>query len=589
MMKRIYIHITLLLILGLGFGCSEFLDPELDGSLTEEQVFENAAYFSGLVNEVYNSVSNQYDYMMDCATDNATTNNYNSSYLKIGTGFLRPNMNPLNDWVFDYKQIRRINQFLEKMVLDPSKPYLTPVRFRPLGSPADSLDNINTFYRFLGEAYFLRAYYQADLLKKFGGEGVNGEMLGFPIVTTVLDVDNDLNKPRNTYQECVAQIINDCDSAIKFLPVEYKGTNAVLGSDMNGRANGIAAMALKARVLLYAASPLFNTLGDITLWEAAAVAAGDAIKAIGGLTNLQTINNYYFTRLNDRNYQNRDIFLRGNVLNNNRAYENENFPPSMYGNGRVNPSQNFVDAFPDSKGYPIDQSSLYESSDPYAQRDPRLELYVAYNNSKMGPGNYHTVETFVGGTDAFNPSKNTSRTGYYLKKLLRYADVQLIPGYMRSTSRAAIHLGAPELYLNFAEAAFEAWGPTGDPKGYGWSAKTVIERIHQRYGSSNEYLNNVAVSDDNIFRQLVRNERRLELSFEGHYFFDLRRWIDNSEDLSSLNTTVRGAEIYKIDNDIFTYDLNFDVEERKYISPFMPIPYDEIFNAPALIQNKGWN
>src|SRR5690554_645236 len=371
-MKRLYIYLMLLLTLGLVVGCSDFLDPELDGSMTEDEVFENAAYFSGVLHEVYNSLPNQYDYMMDCATDNAVTNDYSSNYLKMGTGFLRPNMNPLDDWKFNFQQIRRINQFLEKMVLDPSKPYLTPVRFRPLGTPADSLDNINTFYRFLGEAYFLRAYCQADLLKKFGGEGVNGEMLGFPIVTTVLDVTDDLNLPRNTYLECVDQIINDCDSAIKYLPVEYTGNNAVLGSIMNGRANGIAAMALKARVLLYAASPLYNPEKNQSRWEEAAIAAGDAIAAIGGMTNLETVDNYYFVRLNNRNYQTRDIFFRGNILSNNRAYENANYPPSMYGNGRVNPSQNFVDAFPDNRGYPIDQSDQYNPTDPYKDRDPRL-------------------------------------------------------------------------------------------------------------------------------------------------------------------------------------------------------------------------
>lgn len=586
-MTRLNIYLMLLLTLGLVAGCSDFLDPELDGSMTEDEVFENAAYFSGVLHEVYNSLPNQYDYMMDCATDNAVTNDYSSNYLKMGTGFLRPNMNPLDDWKFNYQQIRRINQFLEKMVLDPTKPYLTPVRFRPLGTPADSLDNINTFYRFLGEAYFLRAYCQADLLKKFGGEGVNGEMLGFPIVTTVLNVTDDLNIPRNTYMECVEQIINDCDSAIKYLPVEYTGNNAVLGSIMNGRANGIAAMALKARVLLYAASPLYNPGENQARWEEAAIAAGDAIAAIGGMANLETVDNYYFVRLNNRNYQTRDIFFRGNILSNNRAYENVNYPPSMYGNGRVNPSQNFVDAFPDNRGYPIDQSDQYDPMDPYKNRDPRLALFVAYNNSRMGPNNYQLIETYEGGKDAFNPARNTSRSGYYLKKLLRYSAVQLIPGFLSSTTRAAIYLGTPELYLNFAEAAFEAWGPDDDPQGYGWTAKNVIERVHQRYGSSNVYLNNEAIPDNDLFRELIRNERRLELSFEGHYFFDIRRWIEN-EDITPLNTTVKGAVISKGNDATFTYDLDVDLENREFISPFMPIPYSEIYNAPALIQNKGW-
>lgn len=587
-MKNRIKHILLFLFLGMAASsCSEYLDPSIDGSLTEEQIFGNDAYFNGVLNEVYNGIPEQYDYMMDCATDNAVTNNYGADYYKIGNGSLRPNFNPLNNWVSAYRQIRRINMFISHMVLDPSKPYLTPVRFVKLGTPADSLDNINTFYRLLGEAYFLRAYNEADLLRNFGGVGVNGELLGFPVVTTILTVDDDLDLPRNTYEECVLQIVNDCDSAIKYLPVEYTGTNSVLGATMNGRANGIAAMALKARVYLYAASPALNPTNDKALWARAAQAAGEALKAIGGLKDLPTIDNFYFNQLNNKTYNIRDIFLRGNILSGNRSVENNNYPPSMYGSGRVNPSQNFVDAFPDKSGYPIDQSALYKADDPYSNRDPRLNLFVAVNNSKLGPADYHTIATYVGGVDAFNPSNNTSRSGYYLKKLTKFANVRLIPGQLTGTARAAIHLGTPELYLTYAEAAFEAWGAKADPNAYGFTPVNVIERIHKRYGTGNDYMNKVAVNDDNLFRELIRNERRLELSFEGHYFYDLRRWAQN-EDLSKINVEIKGAKITMDESGNFIYDLNNFLENRRYITPYMPVPYDELYNSPALVQNKGW-
>ncbi|MCW0484253.1 RagB/SusD family nutrient uptake outer membrane protein [Gaoshiqia sediminis] len=588
-MKKIFKYNILFLILAMGFGCSEYLDPSLDGSLTEEQVFGNDAYFNGVLNTVYGSLPDVYDYMLDCATDNAVTNDYSSDFFKMGTGALRPNMNPESNWVNAYRQIRRINQFLDKMVLDTTgtKPFLTPVRFVRLGTEADSIDNINTFYRMLGEAYFLRAYYEADLLRRYGGKATSGEFLGVPIVTDVLYIEDNLNLPRNTYQECVDQISSDCDSAIKYLPVEYKGTNAVLGATMNGRANGIAAMALKARVLLYGASPAFNPDNDITKWEKAAIAAGDALTAIGGLKDLPTIDNYYFNQLNNKAYNIRDIFLRGNVQSGNRELENNNYPPSMYGSGRVNPSQNFVDAFPDKAGYPISESALYANSDPYTNRDPRLNLFVAVNETTMGPSNYHTIETFEGGVDAFNPSINTSRSGYYLKKLLKYGSVRLIPGQLTGTARAAIHLGSPELYLNFAEAAFEAWGPTGDPMAYGFNAVSVITRIHKRDGSGNDYMNTVAVNDENLFRELIHNERRLELSFEGHYFWDIRRW-ESTEDLTGINTVVNGVKITKDANGNNSYDMDVQLEKRLFNSIYMPLPYDELFNAPLLVQNKGW-
>ncbi|MFV0378648.1 MAG: RagB/SusD family nutrient uptake outer membrane protein [Mangrovibacterium sp.] len=588
-MKRLFKYNILALILATGFGCSEYLDPSLDGSLTEEQVFGNDAYFNGVLNTVYNSLPDAYNYMLDCATDNAVTNDYSSDYFKMGTGALRPNMNPVSNWVNAYRQIRRINQFLGKMVLDTTgtKPFLTPVRFVRLGTVADSIDNINTFYRMLGEAYFLRAYYEADLLKVYGGKAASGEFLGVPIVTNVLYVEENLNLPRNTYEECVQQISNDCDSAIKYLPVEYTGTNAVLGATMNGRANGIAARALKARVFLYAASPEFNPENDLLKWERAAVAAANALTAIGGLKDLPTIDNYYFNQLNNKAYNIRDIFLRGNVLSGNRDLENNNYPPSMYGSGRVNPSQNLVDAFPDKTGYPLSASTVYSASAPYTNRDPRLGLFVAVNGTTIGPSGYHTIETYVGGVDAYNPSTNTSRSGYYLKKLLKYGSVSLIPGQLTGTARAVILLGTPELYLNFAEAAFEAWGPTADPKAYGFTAVTVIQRIHKRYGSGDGYLNTIAVNNAALFRKLIHNERRLELCFEGHYFWDVRRW-EAGESLSGINVAVNGITINKGSTGDLSYNMNVELEKRLFNSIYMPIPYDELYNAPALVQNKGW-
>ena len=574
--------------LAMTVSCSDFLDPELDGSLTEDQVFQNAAYFNGVLNTVYRNVPTQYDKKLDGATDNAVINIIGNNYYRLANQNLSPNFNPTDNWTSNFLQIRRINQFLERMVLDYDNPdFLTPVRFRPLHTRNDSIDNINTFYRMLGEAYFLRAFFQFELLRAFGGEGVNGQMLGYPIVTRVLKVDEDLNLARNTYMESVRQIVNDCDSAAKYLPLEYKGTNAVLGQTMNGRANGIAALALKARTLLYAASPAYNQAGDIQLWEEAAIAAGDAIRAIGGLQNLAPYENYHFTQLNNQAFQIRDIFFRGNVQGGNRAYENRNYPPGMFGSGEVNPSQNFVDAFPDRNGYPVSESTLYNTENPYANRDPRLDLYVAVNESRLGPGNYYTVQTYEGGRDAPNPSRQNSRTGYYLKKLLRPGTVQLITTDLRSTARAAIHLGAPELYLNFAEAAFEAWGPTGDPQAYGYTAQTVLARVLQRYGAGNQYLNTVAVNDPAKFRKLVRNERRLELSFEGHYFWDLRRWSPGN-DVSELNTQVYGVRITRDGSGAYQYELNVPLERREFSTQYMPISYQELYKASNLVQNKGW-
>ncbi|MDR2472941.1 MAG: RagB/SusD family nutrient uptake outer membrane protein, partial [Tannerella sp.] len=257
-------------------SCSDFLEPNPDNTMTEDRVFQNAAYFCGPLMDAYQAIDDVYNIEMDNLTDNSVNRGLSGNYYLCGVGAMRPDHNPLDNWTSSYQQIRRLNIFLSRMVLTPDGVITTPVRFYAINSSADSIDNVREFYRLLGEAYFLRAYYQSQLLQNFGGMASNGDMLGYPLIgDKVLHVtDTDLNRPRNTYAECVDAIVADCDTAIKYLPVEYKGTDRVTGQSMNGRASGISAMALKSRVLLYAASPAFNPSNDRTLWEKAALAAG---------------------------------------------------------------------------------------------------------------------------------------------------------------------------------------------------------------------------------------------------------------------------------------------------------------------------
>ena len=592
-MKNFNIKI-LLIVLPILFSCDDFLEPNQDNRMTEDEVFQNAAYFCGPLMDAYNALPGYYDIAMESMTDNAVNRGMSGDYYLCGVGALRPDHNPLNNWTTGYQQIRRLNQFLSRMKLDVEAVIPTPVRFYAILSVADSVDNVREFYRLRGEAYFLRALWQSELLKNFAGATAGGEILGVPLIgDRILEVtDDDLDIPRAPYADCVSAIVNDCDTAIKYLPVEYKGTDRVTGQSMNGRASGISALALKARVLLYAASPAFNPGNDRTLWEKAAVAAGDAIKAVGGgFQNLTTIEQYYFNQLQNKTWNDngRDMFFRSAVTSGNRQYETNNYPQSMYGSANNNPSQNYVDAFTDNAGYPISESSLYSEASPYANRDPRLALYVAYNGTALGPSNYHTIESYTGGVDAYFPLNETSRTSYYLKKLLRPGTVSLIPGNLTGTARAHIILGKPELYLNYAEAANEAWGVKNDPMGFGFTASTVLKRIHLRYwGNANgdKYLDEVIGEDADKFRTYIRNERRLELSFEGHYFYDLRRWIGDRS-VATLNTDVYGMEITRAADGTLTYQRKF-LEKKNFQTPFMPIPYMEIYNATNLVQNYGW-
>jgi len=268
----------------------------------------------------------------------------------------------------------------------------------------------------------------------------------------------------------------------------------------------------------------------------------------------------------------------------NTTWEARNFPPSLYGRGRINPTQNFVDAFPMANGYPItDPESGYNASDPYSNRDPRLAAYVVLNGSTEGVDNTVITTASDGSTkDALNKVNGSStRTGYYLRKLLRQ-DVNLNPTSVTKQYHYTPRIRYTEIFLDYAEAANEAWGPTGTG-GHAYSAYDVIKAIRSRAGvgkdNGDAYLESIK-NDKDKMRQLIRNERRIELSFEGFRFWDLRRWKSN------LNETTTGMDINSANN---TYK-KIDVDTRNYkdYQYYGPIPYSEVLKFNQLIQNKGW-
>jgi starch-binding outer membrane protein, SusD/RagB family len=275
-----------------------------------------------------------------------------------------------------------------------------------------------------------------------------------------------------------------------------------------------------------------------------------------------------------------EILWRSNAVD-NRDLEQANFPPSLFGQGRINPTQNLVDAFPMLNGYPInDPASGFNSNNPYVNRDPRLRTFILVNGGTAGVSNT-VINTAADGptNDALNKVETSTRTGYYLRKLLRQ-DVNLNPNSSTNQRRYKPHIRYTEIYLMYAEAANEAWGPTGTG-GNAYSAYDVIKAIRTRAGigttNGDPYLE-MAKGNKETMRTLIRNERRLELCFEGFRFWDLRRWKEN------LNEKAKGISIA---NGVHTV---INVQDRVY-QPFMnfgPVPYSEILKFPALQQNMGW-
>ena len=557
------------------YGCSDFLDPKIDDNYNDETVWSDRTFAMGALVDGYAQLPTYYDCFsnnyLDCATDNAVTNDYNTPILNMALGSWRPNYNPFDTWTNCYRQIRNMNYFLERA------PH---IKF-------SNKDELNTVIqrRSKGEAYFLRAWYQFELLSRFSGIATNGQLLGFPIVTKSLPQGENIKQARNSFDDCVKQIYDDIDNSLLYLPKKYDDVNnAELGPTKEGRATAIAAMCLKSRVALYAASPLYtiekSETEKIKLWETAAQYAMEAIQLSG--TSLPAMKADFFEKPDHaeilwRNYQ-EDI----------NTPEQNNFIPQLYGWGRTNPSQQLVDAFPMKNGYPITdvEHSGYKPEDPYIDRDPRFDLAILYNGATFSKTK---VETFEGGLDTESNKEKATRTGYYLRKTIS-ENVSLVPG--ETVTRAKHHyciFRKGELWLNYAEAANEAWGPKADPLGWGKTAETMLKELRKRAGinSKDPYVGEVAAAGKDEFRQLVQNERRIELCFENHRFFDIRRWM---LPLEVINTPVKGVTIQKV-GDTFKYEFDKVVETRNYqdYMYYGPIPEAEVNSTNGLIlQNKGW-
>lgn len=415
----------------------------------------------------------------------------------------------------------------------------------------------------LGQALFIRALLNFELLKRYGG---------YPIVNQALQADESLNIPKSSYDECVKYISDLCDEAQGLLKVSYPAAGDF------GRATKGAAMALKARLLLYAASPLNNPNGDLAKWKAAAVAADAVIK-----TNqyaLYTTGAGYSAFFNTLSGNKEIIFSK--IEANTNTLERLNGPVSISGGeSGTNPTLDLVNAYERIDGTPFDWNNATHAANPFADRDPRFAKSILYNGSTwMNGGATNVIETFEGGED-MNGSKAT-RTGFYLRKFLNINARWLAPTGVANHSFPLFRYG--EVLLNYAEAMNEAFGPD-DPGTFGLTARQALAQIRTRAGlTANQTV--PSATDKASMREAIRHERRIELAFEEHRHLDLRRWKTAE---TVLNQPVHGLKIVKNGNGTFTYTPEV-VEQRVFQAKMYlyPFPQAEISRNSSLIQNTGW-
>ncbi len=581
---------TVLLVSLFLFTACELLDPKDDNHSTFDRVFDEPAFAEGLLIKAFTYIPTN-DYRWDeVATDDAVSNDKLNTFSRIARGEWSALYDPQSTWDNSNRAILYINEFLSVVNDIPWK--------------STSKEQNDLFIRKLtGESYALRGMFKFFLLRNHGGFGSAGELLGTPIYNEFLKTFEDFSKPRASFTDCVNSAYADLTEALKLLPMDYGNVatlaalpagfgeitdvnnyNTVCGDFSRQRVSGRITKAIRSRLALLAASPAFNASNDQTLWQSAANYSAELLNDLGGVAGLDPKGHIFYlsAQVTEANLTSGDLKDLKEILWRRPVYsdnvrERDNFPPSLFGNGRVNPTQNLVDAFPMANGYPITDvtNSKYDPAKPYTGRDPRLALYVVTSGSSMKST---VINTGVGGgNNAVDAIPTSTRTGYYLRKLLR-EEVNANPASLTSQQHFQTHIRNTELYLNYAEAANEAWGPDGKGSN-AYSAKDVIAAIRKRAGITqpDNYL--LSITDKAQMSDLIRNERRLELCFESFRFWDLRRWKDD------LTVPAKGV---RIDNGTYSY---FTVEERAYDNNFMhygPIPDKEILKF-GLIQNKGWN
>ncbi len=573
-------------------GCSDLIDPALENIQNKDLIRKRPSMIQGLLLNAYLRIpTNGYNFS-EMATDDAVSNDLNNGFLNIATGQWASNNNPLDRWSSANSAIQYLNEMLVEV---GNTEYASNPR-------------VNQMFidRLKGETYGLRALFMYHLLQAHGGMA-EGELLGVPLFLEPQTVDSDFNIPRATFEACMEQLYADIDKAMELLPMDYYNIsdasmmpsryqeaetqlseyNRVFGDDAKQLVSGRIVRAIRAQAALLAASPSFNLDADQSKWEDAATYAGNLLNTIGGVSGLDPNGVTWYNNASvidglGAGNNPPEILWRGSIGGPSNNLESQNFPPTLYGDGLVNPTQNLVDAFPMANGYPIsDPASGYLDDTPYTNRDPRLSQFIILNGSTAGPTGTTINSALDSDTnDGLNKVETSTRTGYYMRKLLRQ-DVNLDPVANTGQRHLQPRIRYTEIFLIYAEAANEAWGPMATGS-FGFSAYDVIKAIRERAGigadNGDAYLESIK-SDQEAMRKLIRNERRLELSFEGFRFWDLRRWnLD-------LTETAQGMRIENEDQ----YSV-INVENRVYQDYMIygPIPYGERLKFNALEQNTGW-
>lgn len=528
-------------------ACNDKMDYHEYTSYDKDYVFSDFSRTAGFVNNIYSYLDSDLPSYQSLASacDEAEMAVTYSSVLDYTNGAWSA-LNPKSLWGY-YSGIRAANYFLEE-----SK----DLDFYDLRYAQDYEAQMNRFNRYQYEVRLLRAYYYFLLVRAYGD---------VPFTVNVLTEKEANSLSRTPASEVFDFIISECEEVAPELPVSYSAldNDAAGGSNPEaGRVTQGTALALKARAALYKASKLFSGGEDRNLWREAAVANKAVIDyctangiRLGKYTDIWGTDNYQASEM---------IFVRR--IGDTSSPEYTNFPVGMENASSGNcPTQTLVDA--------------YESKDN-GDKDPRFGMTIACNGDKWPNTNPNPLETFIGGKNGL-PLPYATPTGYYLKKYLDAStDISAESGSGGKRHNWVIfRLG--EFYLNYAEAIYRYLGAAGATDNeFRMSACAAINKVRQRSDvQMPDFPDNISNTE---FWERYKKERMVELAFEQHRFWDVRRWKEGGfTKIGRMQITQKedGNFLYERTNKSLVWD------DKMY---FFPIPASEMRKNPNLSQNPGW-
>lgn len=599
-MKNHFHIISLLSVSVAVSACSGFLDTRLDVFDTMDRLQTRSESLNNFATAYYTPMRSGFyiidDNLFAGASDEAEQTASVSDVSVFNKGIVSPERNPLS-YLYEsyYDGIRAAHFFLdyakdgEKLLAlnrDTSTVYNPDGTVYSTDKPkAYKRDVINLGWQ-RAEARIAEAYYYAELCKMYGGVPIVSDDLDHPTMQAA------------TYDEVVEHIVelidDNCDKVnldwrVALTPDEDNAVADVANwnfRDNIGRFDKTSALAIKARVLLYAASPRNNPDNDLAKWERAAAAAHDVIelrKAIFAKgfgfgedakeypSAVMPANRDYgrYFQSNNATKDVESIFLIRQAAGND--LEVKNYPVGTRGgNSGVCPTQNLVDAY---------EYIGAQTLNPYENKDPRFAASIVYNGSS-----WNGVADFDQSlTGQFNQkTKGAGKTGYYLRKFLA-PNLNLIEG--GNADHIWVAYRYAEVLLNYAEAMNEAYGPDADPKSYGMTAREALTEVRN---SASTLLPAVTAASKEDFRAACKQERRVELAFEDHRYWDLIRWKDAQ---TVLNRPIKGMTVRKNNLGGYQYAVTNVAtrvfEEKMY---YLPFTREELYNSNgALTQNPLYN